>query len=227
MNVALDEPAAELIRGWYFTVDLPASFRIATTGIEQMPVLSSPRPVRPQRLEVFTNWKSALNSDGVILHFYVDDLRIRTAVTNPLKWSYALSGAEAVISPDMSLYAQFPPHLRRYNTNCNRLAAAAWQKLGINVITNVRWNDPSDYAYCFDGVPRNCQVAVSSVSMMRNPKDRGNLVHGYQEMLERLAPTSVIWYGAIPTELPPSAANRVEIIQVQSRAAEAFTKAEF
>ena len=63
--------------------------------------------------------------------------------------------------------------------------------------------------------------------MMRNPKDRGNLVHGYQEMLERLAPTSVIWYGAIPTELPPSAANRVEIIQVQSRAAEAFTKAEF
>ena len=71
-----------------------------------MPVLSSPRPVRPHRLEVFTNWKSALNSDGVILHFYVDDLRIRTAVTNPLNLSYALSRADAVISPDMSLYAQ-------------------------------------------------------------------------------------------------------------------------
>ena len=78
-----------------------------------------------------------------------------------------------------------------------------------------------------DGVPRNCQVAVSSVSMMRSPKDRGNLVHGYQEMRERLAPTSMIWYGAIPTELPPSAADKVEIIQVRSRAAEAFAKAEF
>ena len=94
------------------------------------------------------------------------------------------------------------------------------------MITNVRWNDQSDYAYCFDGVPRNCQVAVSSVSMMRSPKDRVNLVHGYQEMMERLAPTSVIWYGAIPTELPPSAADKVEIIQVRSRAAEAFAKAE-
>ena len=32
---------------------------------------------------------------------------------------------------------------------------------------------------------------------------------------------------AIPTELPPSAADKVEIIQVRSRAAEVFAKAEF
>ena len=222
MKLAGTIPIREAGHG-QFIAELPALAGIKTAGIEQIPILNPPNTVvYPSRLEIFSSWKSATNSEGVVMHFYVDDRKIHSVVLNPMKWTYRLSRASAVISPDLSVYANSPPCVRRYNTRANRTAAAIWQAYGVNVIANVRWNDTSDYEYCFDGCPRQSQIAVSSVSMLRNRWDRRNFIHGYQETLERLEPTSVIWYGAIPRELPRSARESVEILSFPSRSAIAF-----
>lgn len=194
-----------------------------TAGVEKIPIIhGASRMIKPSRLVRFDEWKSVRNSQNVVLHFYTSDQRMQHVLNNPARWTYKLSNATAVISPDLSLFQDYPPSLRITNTRVNRAVAAHWQSHGVEVIANVRWNDPSDYEYCFLGCPSQSQVAVSSVTMMRNRVDRRNLIHGFHELLYRLEPTSVIWHGSIPYELQSDICNRVEILQFPSRTAKVF-----
>ncbi len=207
------------------TTTSPSTFGLALVGDEKIPVLRGPSEIFvPERLEVFTNWKSAVNSQGTVLHFYVDDARQEYAVNNPLKWVDRLSKASAVISPHLSLSFHDAPCVRRVNTRNNRIAAAKWEDRGLEVIPNVRWNDEEDYRFCFDGLPRKSLLAISSVTMMRASADVRNLVHGFQEMLERLEPVQVIWHGRIPVSLPKSSLAKTEIVNFASRLDKVFNK---
>jgi hypothetical protein len=214
---------------WYssgISAVVPSSTKgLKLTGVEKFPVLESPgKLIQPERLEVFTNWKSASLHPGVVLHFYVNDPKMQYVVQNPLKWAYRLSRATAVISPDLSVRANDPQCVRRFNTRECRIAAARWQEHGINIIPNVRWNDRSDYEYCFDGLPANSQVAVSSVTMLRRIADRRNFVHGFQEMISRIHPASVIWHGRIPSEIPRESLDSTQIIEFPSRIDQVHSK---
>jgi len=207
------------------TTTSPSTFGLRLTGEEKIPVLHGPSKLFfPSKLEVFSKWKSAASSPGSVLHFYVNDARQQYAVDNPLKWVERLSHASALISPDMSLRFHDAPSVRRVNTRNNRIAAARWEEHGLQVIPNVRWNDPEDYEFCFDGLPSRSQLAVSSVTMMQANADVKNLVHGFQEMLERLEPILVIWHGRVPAALPTSCHVKTEIMTFPSRVDSAYNK---
>lgn len=200
---------------------------LQTVGVERIPVIKGPsRTIKPCRMIRFAEWKSARECQNVVLHFYTSDQRMRHVLNNPMKWTYRLSTAAAVIAPDLSLFHDYPPSLRIMHTRVNRAVAAHWQSHGIEIIANVRWNDASDYEYCFLGCPSQSQVAVSSVTMMRNRVDRRNLIHGFHEMVYRLEPKSVIWHGAIPPVISTNFKDRVEILQYPSRTATVFARGE-
>lgn len=199
-----------------------------TVGPEQVPVLAPLASlVRPGRLEPFSRWHVSRSAPDTALHFYVNDRSMQFAVTHPLRWVDRLSSAVAVISPDLSLFHAHPPCVRRFHTLLNRIAAATWQEAGIKVIPNVRWNDRTDYVFCFDGLPKHSQVAVSSVTMLRDRIDRRNFIHGFEEMLEQLSPRSVIWHGAIPTGISSALLDSVEIIRFDSRIARVHLRGAF
>jgi hypothetical protein len=225
MNIATESTAHQHRRGVAWDLGGLVSPGTKTAGAEKIPVIHPlASPIAPKQLEVFTRWNSASSGEGIVLHFFTDDDSQRFAVVNPLKWVGRLSNAAAVISPDLSLYAEYPQCIRRVHTIMNRTAGAVWQQRGLNVITNVRWNDPADFDYCFDGVPPRSQVAVSSVTMLRNRANRMNLVRGFETMLDRLQPSSVIWHGGIPREMPISVWNSVEVLVYPSQTARAFEK---
>lgn len=52
----------------------------------------------------------------------------------------------------------------------------------------------------FDGEPTGGTVAVSSVGCMQNKKSRELFLAGYKEMVKKLHPTKIIFYGQIPEE---------------------------
>jgi len=60
--------------------------------------------------------------------------------------------------------------------------------------------------------------------MMRASADVRNLVHGFQEVLERLEPVQVIWHGRIPVSLPKSSLAKTEIVNFASRLDKVFNK---
>ena len=61
--------------------------------------------------------------------------------------------------------------------------------------------DEQSYDYCFEGIPQHSTVAVSTVGVMKNADWNGAdddlFRKGYNEMMKRLEPTTVLFYGAM------------------------------
>ena len=72
--------------------------------------------------------------------------------------------------------------------------------MGMTVIPTISWSDEKSYAWCFDGDPVGGVVAVSSVGTQMNRESRRLFLLGYEEMLRRLEPASILFHGDIPHE---------------------------
>ena len=87
-----------------------------------------------------------------------------------------------------------------YNHWRKHQLGAYWQQLGLPVVPSISWADRDSYAWCFDGEPEGGTVAVSSVGAMKNRDARRMFVDGYREMLTRLQPERIIFFGSVPDE---------------------------
>lgn len=136
-----------------------------------------------------------------IAHFYYDDFKFIQAWRDPDKYISKLREFKAVISPDFSLYTDFPRALQILSCYRRQWCGAYWQSLGIDVIPDVVWGDEESFQYCFEGIPMHSVVAVSSVGVSNDKDWNGaegeRFRAGYDEMLRRLEPTKIIFYGAI------------------------------
>ena len=59
---------------------------------------------------------------------------------------------------------------------------------------------PDSYDWCFDGEPEGGTVAISSVGCMNSIGKKRLFLSGYNAMVERLHPESIIFYGSVPEE---------------------------
>lgn len=70
-------------------------------------------------------------------------------------------------------------------------------KYGLEVINNVRWDSSNNYAYCFEGIPRNTIVAIGTVaSQLKLKENRPQFEGGFWKMVETLQPQLIIVYGS-------------------------------
>lgn len=71
---------------------------------------------------------------------------------------------------------------------------------GMTVYPTISWSDEHSYDWCFDGEPVGGVVAVSSVGTQQNKESKRLFLRGYEEMMKRLSPEWVIFYGKVPEE---------------------------
>ena len=149
----------------------------------------------------FCDWRGTDDYANLIAHFYYSDFKFISAWREPDKYVERLRAFKAVIAPDFSLYTDFPRALQILSCYRRQWVAAYWQSLGLDVIPDVVWGDESSYEFCFDGIPKGGTVAVSSVGVARdgdwNGKDGDVFRNGYNEMLKRLEPETVLYYGTL------------------------------
>ena len=69
---------------------------------------------------------------------------------------------------------------------------------GRDVISTISWSDKNSFDWCFDGEPQESVVAVSSVGCMNSKHRKELFMDGYWEMMARLKPTTIIFYGKVP-----------------------------
>ena len=147
----------------------------------------------------FCDWKEVQDPQNYIAHFYYDDFKFMQAWRNPDKYLERLRMFKAVISPDFSLYTDFPKALQILSCYRRQWCGAYWQFKGLDVIPDVVWGEESTFDWCFDGIPKRSTVAVSSVGVKKddewNGKENNLFVKGYNAMMERLEPTTVLYYG--------------------------------
>lgn len=129
------------------------------------------------------------------LHFFLDDYRFERVWNFPMRGLEAVRGYGCVLSPDFSVYRDWPRALQVWNVYRSRWLGAWWQRNGVDVVPTVSWGGAETWDFCFLGVPRGCVVAVSTVGVMRSLDAREGFVAGFEEMVRRLAPELVICYG--------------------------------
>lgn len=148
----------------------------------------------------FCDWKwTEGNPSEYIAHFFYDDFKFISAWREPDKYVERLRNFKAVISPDFSLYTDFPMALQILSCYRRQWCGAYWQALGIDVIPDVIWGEPDTFEWCFDGIPEGGTVAVSSVGVKRDKDWNGKGLNlfklGFDEMIKRLHPTTILYYG--------------------------------
>ena len=140
--------------------------------------------------------------DTIGVHFWLDDYRFETTWNRPQKTLQGLSRFKVVLTPDFSIYRDWPLALKLFNVYRSRWCGCLWHEAGFSVIPSVSWGTTDTFDFCFLGLPEHSLLAVSRVGVpLDNPLNRRHFVTGYGEMVRRLLPTTVLAYGEIPTEL--------------------------
>ena len=148
----------------------------------------------------FNYARNAKEPENKEVHFFLDDYQFSRVWTEPDRYIPMLQRFKYVLTPDFSLYTDFPKPLQIYNHYRKHWIGAYWQMYGINVIPTICWSDQKSFEWCFDGEPTQSVVAVSSVGTQNNKEKKRCFLDGYHEMVERLQPTQIIFYGRVPDE---------------------------
>lgn len=172
------------------------------TGTYGIPPLDpvTPDKCSPDSFIGFNYAKSCKAPHNKGVHFFIDDYQFTRCWSNPDAYIDLLSNFKAVCAPDFSTYTDFPRAVQIYNHYRKHWLGAYWQQNGISVIPTISWSDKDSFAWCFDGEPEGACVAVSSVGTQMNAQSRALFMAGYNEMLVRLQPQRVFFYGLVPDE---------------------------
>lgn len=162
------------------------------------PVIEATQTISDKMIR-FCDWREIKDPENYIAHFYYDDYKFISAWREPDKYIDRLRQFKAVMAPDFSLYTDFPIALQILSCYRRQWCAAYWQYLGIDVIPDVVWGTKESFDFCFDGLPKYSTVAVSTVGVKKD-EDWNNAADslfrdGYNEMLKRLEPTAILFYG--------------------------------
>ena len=148
----------------------------------------------------FNYAKSTKDCEGKGVHFFLDDYQFCRLWSNIDRYIPMLQRFRYVMSPDFSTYTDFPKVMQIYNHYRKHWCAAYMQEAGIQVIPTISWSTPDSYDWCFDGEPEGGTVAVSSVGCMNSKGKKALFLAGYEEMVRRLQPETIIFYGSVPEE---------------------------
>lgn len=185
-------------------------------GKYQIPVLSKHETILiPKDMIPFDKRRKVKDND-IAINFYMHDKTFKQVLTHTKKYTAELSKFSQVISPDCSLYRDMPLCLQITNTYMNRAIGFYLEKNGIYVIPNVRWGDERSLEFCFDGLPTNDIVSISTYGCIKGYENKYYFKIGLREMLKVLKPQVVLVYGAMPDEVFSEFINETKFINYSS-----------
>lgn len=146
----------------------------------------------PERLARF-NDPSSYGQDAA-LHFFMDDYRFEPIWQNPVRYATRFEGNGAVLTPDFSVFSDWPIAMQLWNTYRNRWVGAHLQAIGYRVIPTVGWSSPAEFF--FAGLPHRSVLAVATTGVRRTPEGIDHFSVGWEKLLQ-LDPTCVLVYGGL------------------------------
>ncbi|MBR6126649.1 DUF4417 domain-containing protein [bacterium] len=128
-------------------------------------------------------------------HFFLDDYRFERCWKNADSQIEELKKYDGALSPDFSMYTNYPQAFQIWQVYRNRWCAAYWQLHGIKVIPTVSWSTEESFKYCFLGIPKHSTVAVGTVGVLNHKESQILFMRGFEEMLQQLEPSEILIYG--------------------------------
>lgn len=155
------------------------------------------RMAKPAELQGFNYAKSTPNEQkrGKGCHFFIDDYQFERLWQRPDAYLDVLKPYKCVLTPDFSLYMDMPDAMQQWNRYRSAALGRYWQENGITAVPTLSWAQPSNYGFCFKGLPRHSTVATSTVGVMHDEAAQAVWRDGMREAMRRLEPRRVLLYG--------------------------------
>ena len=157
--------------------------------------------------------QSLLPIERTILGFYVDDWRFEGMWTNPVPSLARLKAFDLqyAITPNFSLYAEFPMAVQLFNVYRSRWVGCAMQDAGILTIPDVQWSDDASFEYCFLGIPKGCPCVSIQFHTRGAEDETGIRERGVEELMNRVEPQGLLIYGGDATSEADSISKSYDI----------------
>lgn len=176
-------------------------FMFAGCGKYDVPIIS-PEQFQSTKIDFipfnFARTEKLPDTKGI--HFFIDDYQFARLWNWPNDYILLLQKFCCVCAPDFSTYTDMPMAMQIYNHYRKHWLAAYWQAHGIKVIPTISWSTPESFEWCFDGEPTHSIVAISSVGTQNSNESKQAFLIGFHEMVRRLQPAEIIFYGPVPEE---------------------------
>ena len=88
-----------------------------------------------------------------------------------------------------------PLPMMMWNVYRSRLLGQMMQQLGLTVIPTVSWADERSFEFCFDGLPLNSTLSISTIGVKKNDKANQMWQRGVLKMITKLHPKQLLVYG--------------------------------
>lgn len=204
-----------------------------------IPISKSVCGILPRKLIGFDEAKGIYNKtirkdpdffEDAFIHFFIDDQKFdgkRSSIwTNPKIVLEIARHFAGIISPDFSIYQDFPKPIKMNNIYRMRAFDFWFDQNGIPCIHNVRWGTEETWEYCFDGIPKNGVIAIGTVaSHLRNSDGKTLFENGFRKMIEVLSPSIIVIYGSCKSTVIDEVRNcGIRVVSFPSKTALAFMR---
>jgi hypothetical protein len=88
-----------------------------------------------------------------------------------------------------------PYPMKLWNIYRNRWISAFWSLNGINVIPCVSWAEEELFELCFDGLPKDSTLAISSMMIKKKSESEKLFLDGLKAMINYTNPKNILVYG--------------------------------
>ena len=166
-------------------------------GPYDMPVIQPEQYIHTEFIG-FNYAKGCKDRSNYGVHFFLDDYQFERVWSQLKRYTEMLSQFQAILSPSFSLYTDWPKAVQIWNMYRRHYVAAYMQLYGVKVYPTIMWSDTDSFKWCFDGEPVHSCVAVESLGTQKHDFSKKMFMKGYDAMLERLQPETILFYGKIP-----------------------------
>ena len=159
-----------------------------------------PEPYEPTEFIPFNMASTCYKKGEVGIHFFIHDYQFQRLWMMREKYRNLLPQFKAVMTPDFSMFTDLQVMIQRWNHYRKNLMGAWMQSIGCTVYPTITWSDEQSYKWCFEGEPHYATVCVSSIGTQKNAKTKELFLSGYEQMMARLHPDTILFYGKVPEE---------------------------
>ncbi len=163
-------------------------------GKYKLPQLEPTQEI-PCNVVCFNERNSISDPEKHWLDFFIDDNLFETFWNCPERYFARLHKFKGLITTDYSMLPEMLPGQNIWNCTRNRVIAYYLQQNGFNVIPVASWCFPEDFEWCFDGLPENSSIAISTNGCMSNPYSKRIFILGVEELQRQKQPSHLIVCG--------------------------------
>lgn len=179
------------------------------------PQLAEESYIPTKQVKPFNYLLSTKNLNELWIHCFCDDYQFERLWTGLDFYLHYILKLQGFISTDFSLYRDYSDDALIWNCYRNRCMAYAIQKAGGIMIPTAGFGSERTWEWCFDGLPMNSSVAITTNGTLDDPEARRLFIGGIDALVDKKQPSNLIVCGKYPAWLDTKYPN-VNVVGIPS-----------